>query len=202
MKGLDTDKLKKTMEEKTLKLTRQELCKPAIKAGVQMETYGKDISHIVHSLTVEDVRDFFDESFPVQNNIPTINFTSNEILPSAQSYPSSFKLPLARAFDVLLQNDDDPEAFLSDWPHFGSDLSTIHLQKFGHLIHMMEIWNDAATEYRSITKKNIDVQEVCPCIVDEQENGILENMMYNEIVRAKTTHKMLEKAERYGSEPL
>merc|ERR1719411_2580626 len=53
----------------------QEKCKAAAEqAGVDFENFRYNVGHLIHSLTVEDVRFFFDENFPVENNIPNNSF--------------------------------------------------------------------------------------------------------------------------------
>ena len=48
----------------------------------------------MHSITVEDIRYFFDPDFPVNNSVPTVNMDlEGDHIVMAQSVPSEFKFP-------------------------------------------------------------------------------------------------------------
>ena len=40
-------------------------------------------------------------------------------------------------------------------------------------MHMLDMWHEASQVYKNIKLKNKNVQVVCPCLVDEQDNGII-----------------------------
>merc|ERR1719186_919722 len=70
----------------------QETCRAAAEqVGVDFEKFRYNVGHVLHALTVEDVRFFFDENFPVENNIPTVNtnHTGPPVLPHAPSFLSN-----------------------------------------------------------------------------------------------------------------
>jgi len=143
-------------------------CAAAEDAGVTVYRI-KEIAHVLHSVTVEDIRYFFDEDFPVENDIPTANqnLTSEQrVLPYAPSIPSIFGFPSGRAFDFILQNNDDVSGFMI------GGMST--LEKMGHAIHMQEMWHMISKHYKQINNETFDASKVCPCLEDEKNNGIYE----------------------------
>ena len=137
-----------------------------------MTNYGASVAHPIHSITVEDIRYFFDPDFPVENTIPTGNDDIKEnaelVLRYAPSSKSSFKFPAFAAFDYILSNNDEPMKFGIN------GLTT--LEKLGHQLHMQEIWMKASLMYKVIKTKQIDTASVCPCLVDEENNGILKGV--------------------------
>jgi len=149
----------------------QDTCKVAAEqVGVDFEKFHYNVGHVLHALTVEDARFFFDENFPVENNIPTVNtnHTGPPVLPHAPSFPSKFKFPLGSKMDRILLNNDDPNAAFQRG--FKS------LEELGHSAHMMEMLYETSKIYKVL--ENIDTDKVCPCLVNEEENGILDIMRF------------------------
>jgi len=149
----------------------QETCIAAAEqAGVDFDSFKYNVGHMIHSLTVEDVRFFFDEAFPVDNDIPTVNtnLTGPPVLPHTPSFPSKFKFPLGSILDRILLNNDDPNAFLERG--FSS------LEELAHAAHMMEMLHKTSQIYKTL--EDIDIPNVCPCLVDEEANGIIEELEY------------------------
>jgi len=145
----------------------QETCIAAAEqAGVHYRNFKYNVAHMIHSLTVEDVRFFFDETFPVANDIPTVNLnlTGPAVLPHTPSYPSKFKFPLGSTLDRILLNNDDPNTF--------SDRGRTTLEELSHAAHMLEMLYTTSKVYKGLD--DIDVNTVCPCLVDEAANGIIE----------------------------
>merc|ERR1712168_1020830 len=111
----------------------QDTCRAAAEqVGVDFENFRYNVAHVIHSLTVEDVRYFFDENFPVENNIPTVNtnLTGTPVLSYTPSFPSKFKFPLGSTLDRILLNNDDPDTFF--------DRGLASLEELGHAAHMLE----------------------------------------------------------------
>merc|ERR1711970_838061 len=149
----------------------QDTCKVAAEqVGVNFEKFHYNVGHVLHALTVEDARFFFDENFPVDNDIPTVNtnHTGPPVLPHAPSFPSKFKFPLGSKMDRILLNNDDPNAAFQRG--FKS------LEELGHSAHMMEMLYETSKVYKLL--ENIDTEKVCPCLVNEEENGILDIMRF------------------------
>merc|ERR1711942_537212 len=150
----------------------QESCQAAAEqVGVDFENFKYNVGHLIHSLTVEDARFFFDENFPVENNIPTVNtnLTSGPpVLTYTPSFPSKFLFPLGSTLDRILLNNDDPNAFAE------KQLTT--LEELGHAAHMLEMLFKASQIYKSLGY--LDIDSVCSCLVDEEANGIIEELEY------------------------
>merc|ERR1712200_128802 len=171
----------------------QDSCEVAAEqVGVDIENFKYHVSHVIHSLTVEDVRFFFDENFPVDNNIPTVNLNLTAgppVLPYAPSFPSKFKFPLGSTMDRILLNNDDPNAFSE------KGLST--LEELGHAAHMLEMLFKASQIYKTV--ENLDITKVCPCLVDEEANGIIEELEYAAEILRNTADELGERV-KYGNE--
>ena len=148
----------------------QDSCEAARKAGVNMTTYVVDVAHGVHSISVEDIRYFFDNQFPVNNTVPTtnLNLTGPPVLLFAPSRPSDFKMPGGAAVDYILANNDDPLTF--------SQAGKTTLEEIVHQMHMIEMWNKASKLYKDIISRNLNTQEVCTCLVDEKEPVLISAM--------------------------
>jgi len=150
----------------------KETCKAAAEqAGIDFENFKYNVGHVIHSLTVEDVRFFFDENFPVENNIPTVNtnLTGTPVLSYTPSFPSKFKFPLGSTLDRILLNNDDPDTFF--------DRGLASLEELGHAAHMLEMLYKTSLAYKSLD--DIDIETTCPCLVNEEENGIIYELEYN-----------------------
>jgi len=174
----------------------QDSCEVAAEqVGVDIENFKYHVSHVIHSLTVEDVRFFFDENFPVDNNIPTVNLNLTAgppVLPYAPSFPSKFKFPLGSTMDRILLNNDDPNAFSE------KGLST--LEELGHAAHMLEMLFKASQIYKTVENlENLDIAKVCPCLVDEEANGIIEELEYLAEIMRETADELGERV-KYGNE--
>jgi len=162
----------------------KETCKAAAEqAGVDFENLKYNVGHVIHSLTVEDVRFFFDENFPIKNDIPTVNtnLTSGpSVLPHTPSFPSKFNFPLGSSLDRILLKNDNPDAFSA------KGLTT--LEELGHAAHMLEMLHSASKMYKTL--ENIDIDRVCPCLVDEKSNGIMEELEYLAEVMGKSVEEL------------
>jgi len=107
------------------------ICEPARQLGVELESLGNSVSHATHDITVEDIRYFFDENFPVDNDIPSSDTrltVQQSVLPYVPSVPSVFKFPGLAALDWIMTNDDKSDEFLMRNP----DHQFSHLEKLTH----------------------------------------------------------------------
>jgi len=149
----------------------QETCIAAAEqAGVDFDSFKYNVGHMIHSLTVEDVRFFFDEAFPVDNDIPTVNtnLTGPPVLPHTPSFPSKFKFPLGSTLDRILLNNDDKSSYsIKDWTS---------LDELAHAAHMYEMLFSASKIYKLL--EDVAVHAICPCLVDEESNGVLDELNY------------------------
>jgi len=169
----------------------QETCIAAAEqAGVHYRNFKYNVAHMIHSLTVEDVRFFFDETFPVANDIPTVNLnlTGPAVLPHTPSYPSKFKFPLGSTLDRILLNNDDPNTF--------SDRGRTTLEELSHAAHMLEMLYTTSKVYKGLD--DIDVNTVCPCLVDEAANGIIEVLEFI----AKVNHLEIDDSKSFEEQGL
>jgi len=152
----------------------KQICEPAKKLGVELETLGNSVSHATHDITVEDIRYFFDENFPVDNDIPTsdTNLTVRQpVLPYVPSKPSVFKFPGLAALDWIMTNDDKDDFLMRNPDHEFS-----HMEKLTHQVHMLELWHKMSKVYRGLQGQDIDLSRVCPCLTDELSNGMIDYM--------------------------
>ena len=146
-----------------------DLCAPSSNVGVNMTSYSRSVAHHLHSISVEDIRYFFDDQFPINNTVPTINFDLTDTTPVllfAPTRPSVFKFPAGAIVDYVLSNNDKTDKFGA------SGLTS--LEEIVHHMHMLEMWNMASQVYKDIKQKNLNIKKVCPCLVNEQENGIIQ----------------------------
>jgi len=163
-----------TVDGATEDLLADPVCLAAGRAGVDLHDLGVHISHTIHDITVEDIQYFFNETISEDNNIPTsdTNLTSPQmVLPSVPSKPSDFEFPGARMMDWILLNDDKTEEFmLHNQVH-----SYSHMEKLVHQLHMAEMWHRMTPMYSKIklTMKEDKLNDICPCLVSEQTNGII-----------------------------
>ena len=70
--------------------------------------------------------------------------------------------------DRILLNNDDPDAAFQRG--FKS------MEELGHSAHMMEMLYETSKVYKLLD--NIDTEKVCSCLVNEEENGILDVMRF------------------------
>merc|ERR1711962_404473 len=138
--------------------------------GVNMTSFPDDAVHGIHSITVQDIRYFFDPSFPAENSIPTINTNLTEgaprLLTYAPSISADFFFPSGQLIDFILSNNDAGDDFYIR----GIDA----LQKMLHGAHMHDAWHRASRAYRIILQQPPKVELLCPCLVNEEENGIID----------------------------
>merc|ERR1712209_286261 len=133
-------------------------------------TYPKRIAHGIHSLTLADLRYYFNPNANETNNIPTINrnLTSEPILNDAPDIGRSdrFKtIGLLVAEEVVLKED-------SDWDIHGGDI----LDKLLHALHMHEVWSETSRLYKGLLDSPPDEPSICPCLADVENNGIFFNL--------------------------
>ena len=147
------------------------------------DTFVRSVVHGVHSMTLEDLRTFFDEDAPVENNIPNVNYNlSSAAAPVLASVPS---LPLSNPFssaymdalDLTLSHMTDNDFDIRNAPP---------LERLVHALHMVETWELAAPFYQRFVRmkwknenKRARFSKLCPCVTDVHENGIwrdLENL--------------------------
>jgi len=148
--------------------TQSEVCQAAADYGVNLDTFSINVAHLIHDISLQDIRFFFDPNFPAENTVPTVNanLTGEPLLWRAPSNPSDFKFPGGSAVDYILKNNDDITTFR--WNGVTS------LEKIAHQAHMMESWMESSIEYKKLDPTKINTTEVCACLGNEVSNGIVE----------------------------
>jgi len=129
--------------------------------------YPKRIAHGVHSLTLADLRHYFNPKASETNNIPTINRNLSSSVPILNDAPHIGRsdrfqtMGLLVAEEVVL-NDD------RDWDLHNADT----LEKLLHSLHMHEMWTETSRVYQTLLANPPTDPNFCPCLVDVENNGI------------------------------
>ena len=128
------------------------------------------IAHGIHSLTLADLRYYFNPNANETNNIPTINRNLTSSIPILNDAPDigrsdRFKtMGLLVAEEVLLNENQN-------WDLKNADT----LEKLVHALHMHEMWTETSKLYKQILD-NPPASNICPCLVDVENNGIYFHM--------------------------
>jgi len=130
-------------------------------------TYPERIAHGIHSLTLSDVRYYFNPLANKTNNIPTVNMNLTSRVPILNDAPDLKRsdrfntLALQVAENVILNNGEN-------WEIHNADM----LDKLLHALHMHEMWAAASKIYTSFLENPPLGAEVCSCLMDVENNGI------------------------------
>merc|ERR1719239_1559574 len=121
-------------------------------------------AHGIHSLTLNDIRMYFDPIAKADNGIPTVNVdrsTPNLLNenPVLLDQPTTFSFPPLHILDVILSNMDDTE--------YGIKNSNI-IDKIAHDLHMSEIWTSAAKYVKELYEEPLS-NETCSCLISSHE---------------------------------
>merc|ERR1719318_558939 len=137
------------------------------------DIFAKRIAHGIHSLTLADLRYYFNPNANETNNIPTINRNLTSSIPILNDAPDigrsdRFKtMGLLVAEEVLLNENQN-------WDLKNADT----LEKLVHALHMHEMWTETSKLYKQILD-NPPASNICPCLVDVENNGIYYHMRNN-----------------------
>merc|ERR1712210_308911 len=130
-------------------------------------TYPKRIAHGIHSLTLADLRHYFNPKASETNNVPTINRNLSSSVPILNDAPDIGRsnrfqtMGLLVAEEVVLNED-------RDWDMHNADI----LGKFLHALHMHEMWTETSRVYQTLLANPPTEPNFCPCLVDVENNGI------------------------------
>merc|ERR1719189_2058107 len=108
-------------------------------------TFPKRIAHGIHSLTLADLRHYFNPNANETNNIPTINRNLSSSLPILNDAPDLGRsdrfqtIGLLVAEEVVLNED-------KDWDLRNADI----LDKLLHALHMHEMWMETSRIYKNL----------------------------------------------------
>lgn len=145
-------------------------CATEMEKGGLSTDFAKHVSHAIHSLTVEDIRMYFDKNVGENNNIPVVNPKLRDqprVLDNAPfiRYDEDFKTDGMKHFDVIMKGVN-----MDGWRLTSFEL----LERLSHVYHMSEIWHAAGEKYKEIVnRKELDVDSVlCDCVRDTEGNGL------------------------------
>ena len=164
-----------TMEETSTGDEDKELpsCKTIMaNNGLNFSSFWHGAAHGIHSLYLEEIREWFEPGATVNNKIPVVNANLSDEhtilfdVPLA-GYDKDFKTMALKVMAYFMLNDR---------PDFATQgLNT--LEKITHQYHMHEIYAAAAPIYRNMKENPATDPELCPCVNDITGNGILTEMV-------------------------
>jgi len=140
---------------------------PLSEVGIDLY-FGGMVAHTMHSLTVEDIRYYFQKDATVDNGIPTVNsdLTPNvtRVLANAPSsgYDLSFTTIALRHTDQVLSKMSTEDWGITDY--------TV-LEELVHAHHMAELWERSRPHYENFVKSP-PTPKVCRCLRRIDENGV------------------------------
>ena len=126
------------------------------------------VAHVVHAITVEDVKNFFGVELGEENGIPNANTdltagADDIVLPNAPSRPGhpGIMSPGFYTFTETMAHMDDP--------NFGMKENV--LARLAHNFHMHEMWTKVRAEADNFTSNQVPAS-VCDCALDADGSGI------------------------------
>merc|ERR1719239_283383 len=130
-------------------------------------------AHGIHSLTLNDIRMYFDPIAKADNGIPTVNVdrsTPNLLNenPVLLDQPTTFSFPPLHILDVILSNMEVTE--------YGIKNSNI-IDKIAHDLHMSEIWTSAAKYVKELYEEPLG-NETCSCLISSHEPYMLRRLEF------------------------
>jgi len=147
-------------------------CPAVLKAAGVSDMFAPMIAHSVHSLTLEDIRYFFDADATEENGIPTVNMdllSDTRVLPNAPliGYDDDFSTMGMKAFDLVMRNMNRTWWGITNY----NTLETLL-----HAYHMAEIWDKTAEKYKTVARLLDPESEICACMTDVENNDVLNYM--------------------------
>lgn len=152
----------------------QEQCWPIMEKVGLSKQFPLRTGHTIHSLTLQDIWHYFDLNATATNKVPTVNRDLNAkdaILEHAPNvgYEDKFQTMAMRGVDEILSHMDNPQ--YSTFAYYSP------LEKLVHGLHMQEMWTMTSQSYQELVK-NPPSKEVCSCVKDVANNGILKMLHY------------------------
>merc|ERR1712142_935830 len=140
--------------------------------GLNFSSFWHGAGHGIHSLSLEEIRYYFEADAPEENRIPVVNTNlsaENTILFNAplRGYDEDFKTMALKVMAYFMLNDK---------PYF-YEQGVNTLEKLTHQYHMHEIYAAAAPIYKKLKDDPPTDPKLCPCVNDVTGNGILEEMV-------------------------
>jgi len=129
--------------------------------------FARIVSHLIHSMTLQELRHHFKENATAENGIPTINpnLTGEpRILDNLPDLPLNnnfnvFGHPALDALDSILSHMDDP-----DWGWRNAPI----LEHIVHEYHILATLTEVAKVYRRM-KKPVRARKLCECLQSDNE---------------------------------
>jgi hypothetical protein len=139
--------------------------------GLNYTTFSLGAAHGLHSISLEEIRYFFDAEAPEINKIPVINtdFRSEQSLlfnAPLWGFSDRFSTWSLKIMDFIMLNDK---------PYF-LEQGVNTLEKIVHQFHMHEIYEQASVIYQELKSDPPVDPDFCPCVNDVTANGILEDL--------------------------
>jgi len=131
-------------------------------------------AHGIHSMTLKELRYFFDKSATENNIIPIVNFNLSSpylLLPSVPDLElnNSFSTPMMESVDHILSNWENDNFFMK-----GASV----LEKLVHNMHMYETLSASGKIYKQIKRKKFmrkNIKKLCKCM-KKDDDKVLENL--------------------------
>merc|ERR1712215_3418 len=145
--------------------------------------YASFVAHGSHSLTLNEIRFYFNAKAKVENGIWVVNdnLTAEYLLPNAPlvTSDSRFSSPSLFAFDKVLSHMDDKNYYISKWNT---------LQRVYHSLHMQESWQETAEALRKLPNKR-KMKRVCKCLKDKYSSDIKDELTrFAKHIRAENSY--------------
>jgi hypothetical protein len=155
--------------------------------NISMRRFSKVVAHGIHSISLQDLRRYFNPNAMEENHIPVVDLnltSSTPVLPHSPALPPSPFTSLGfRIADQVLSHMDDPMYGLKNFNG---------LERLVHELHMHEIW-ERARPYYTILSYSPAPAPLCECAIDLQHNGVMESL--------RTTALKLREPEMFYRQP-
>lgn len=144
-------------------------------SGIDVFNFPFAVSHRIHSLSLQDLRQFIDPDAPKANGIPTINVDQTSvfvILNNTRDDPSPFTASGLRALDSVLSNVKNLRYEIAK----GSDMdkrAPLVITRLIHEFHMQDLWALMKPIYDKLVANPPENRQLCPCIKDIENNKVL-----------------------------
>merc|ERR1719282_423657 len=137
--------------------------------GIDQKTFKNAVGHGFHSITVRDIRYYFEPSFPESNTVPTVNPIFDARFPVLPFAPlgAEAATPGMRILDEVMSKDDGSDNYLIQ--------GLSRMEKIAHGMHMLEVWQATSQEYQKV-RSNPPNGAVCSCITDDRANGLFDHL--------------------------
>merc|ERR1712212_477835 len=154
--------------------------KVMMNSGIDVINFPFAAAHRIHSITLHELRFWFDAEAPLKNGIPTINHSDltsdNLILENAIDHPSPFTSPFMKAFDTLLSQVTNPNYEVTG-RKLGTDENQgplpLLVYRFLHKAHMNDLWAMMKPTFEYLVKNPPNDRNLCPCVKDHINNGVM-----------------------------